>query len=635
MDDMNNKQEYPGMDSNHKPEQVPSQFEGQNLDQNQVQNTNQFQEQNTNQSQGQPGGQNVNYNTNAENGNTYWESQNAGQNPPLAPEAPKPDTPAQFYQNYQQQMGGTPYVGPQMTQQIQQPPKKSHKKMVSLFIVLALVLSLAGTAFAFRGKILNALSLATKSPEEYYASVEEKAAKANIDKMMSNMQVYDANEPLAYEMSADLSYDKETIDSLLQSFAGMSMSDMENELGINLDNIGFDMVVALEESNIYESLGLRLNQVDIISAEILIDALQEQLYMRFPELSPAYLSQSLSMPEYGLDNLDMSTYFSLIEKLSSDDTSDFFNRYSKIVIEQLKDVELSKNEELEVDGITQKCNMLTVTIDSETMLDIVSAIVKEAKNDDYIIDMLNDFGVSKDDYDSVIEEAATNIEDAYKEMADDGEIVMNVYVNKDAEIIGRDLDLITDGKSSFTLEYAIVEKSDEEHYELTIGDGSTDDLITVTGTQTKKNGFYDGEASIELNLESVGETSYSLELEYEDVHKEIKNKKAYAYGKYSISSPSLMGAGFSLEYDVKDDVQLANIALTMGSKSIISLDTSTKYLKDFDIPSVSSTDQTYDAMYDSEAYLATMDLDKFIVDLSAKLGFDVQSIINNFIMPQY
>lgn len=634
MDDMNNKKEYPGMDSNQKPVQVPDQFEGQKLDQNQVQNTNQFQEQSTNQFQGQTGGQNDSYSTNAETGNTYWESQNAGQNPPPAPEAPKQDTAAQFYQNYQQQMGGAPYVDPQMTQQIQQ-PKKSHKKMVSLFIVLALVLSLGGTAFAFRGKILNALSLATKSPKEYYVSIEEKAAKANIDKMMSNMQVYDANEPLAYDISADLSFDKETINSLLQSFAGMSMSDMENELGFSLDNIGFDMVVALEESKIYESLGLRLNQVDIVSAEILIDALQKQLYMRFPELSPAYLGQSLSMPEYDLDGIDMNSLSLLMETLTSDDTADFLKRYSNIVIDQLKDVELSKNEELKVDGITNKCNMLTVTIDSETMLDILSAIVKEAKNDDFIIDMLDDFGVSKDDYTSVIDEAVAEIEDSYKELADDGKIVMNVYVNKDAEIIGRDIDFIADGESSFSLEYAIVEKSNKEHYELSIGDGRKTDFITVTGTQTKKNGSYDGEASIELNLESVGEASYSFELEYEDVQKKIKDKKAYVYGKYSISSPSLMGVGLSLEYDVKDDAQLANIAITMGSKSIVSLDTSSKYLKDFDIPSVSSTDQIYDAMYESDSYLASIDLDTFITELSAKLGFDVQSIIDNFIMPQY
>ena len=96
----------------------------------------------------------------------------------------------------------------------------------------------------------------------------------------------------------------------------------------------------------------------------------------------------------------------------------------------------------------------------------------------------------------------------------------------------------------------------------------------------------------------------------------------------------MMGMEIALEFDVKDDAQLSTLKLNMGKSSLVTLDMSTKYLKDFTIPKPDQNAITYDLLTDMDGYVSTIDIEGYISALSDRLGVDLQSLLGNF-LPMY
>lgn len=622
MDDMNNNQGFSGQSPSQNPNQLPGQ-----------QNTNQFQ------NPGQLQGQNTNQ-INQESGNTYWEAQSGVQNPNQAYTGQQAQqTPAQFYQNYQQQMGGNSYPAPQpqMQSQMQPPKKKSKKKLVASLVTIILVLAIAGTAYAFKDKIMDVLNIGPKDPAKYYASIEQDAINGAIDKVMESYNSFNLDEPMAYKVSMDLTYDKATLNSLLSGYASMTIEDLESLIGISLDSIGADMTIATDDSQIYDQMLLQLNNVDIITVELFMDTVKQELLMRLPDLSPAYIRQSIAgynMEGYDLGDTPLYTGRSLTAQLSEqlmdlspEETADFVKRYIKVITDNIKKVELTKGEEIKVGGTKQKCTLLTVTIDEETLMDIVEAVIDEAKNDKYILDLLPEFGISKDEYKDALESASKELKNA-KTGSMDGELVMEVYVNDDDKVIGRTIEVISDGDTQGIFGYGIATKGKDSEYELYFEDAEENRLLEVTGSHVKEKDAYTGEAELVLNVEEAGMGTMSFTLEYEDLRTETKGDKVYSYGKLTLSSLLLMGMEFSVEYDVVDGVQHSKLSVGMGGTSIVGLEFATEYLKGYKIPEIGSSAEIFDS-YDMEGYQATMNLDQFISNLSNRLGVDLQTIFES------
>ena len=644
MDDMNNNQGNPDQNQSQNPNQMngqqyPNQFQNQNAGQGQYQGQYRNQGQNFDPFTGQPIGQNQNSGAvNPETGSTYWENQNAAQNPNQGyagqQNGPTQDTPAQFYQYYQQQMGGNSFTAPQpqMQPQMQQPKKKPRKKLVASLITIVLVLAMAGTAFAFKDKILSALSLGSKNPAEYYASVEQDALNASVDKMLKS---YSPSDSMAYKVTADLTYDKATLNSMLSGYLGMTIEDVESMIGIKLDSIGADMTVAMEDSKLYDEILLQLNNVDIITVEILVDTIKQELLMRLPELSPAYIRESLAMSEYGMDsyNYGLGVEFDQLKDIKPEDIADFTKRYVKVITDNMKNVELTKGEEFEIGDTTEKCTLLTVTIDEETLKDILKAVVEEAKNDKFIIKLLPMFELSKDEYTDALEELSEELESGFSGTMD-GEIVMEVYVNNNDKIIGRTIEVFSEGTSQGVLSYGIATKGKESEYEFYIQDAGKTKLVEVTGSHTKEKEAYTGEAEITVTGEEFNMGSMSFSIDYEDLRTEIKGNQVYQYGKVTLSSLLLMGMQFSMEYDVVDGIQHSKLSVGMGGTSIIGLDVTTEALKNFKIPKVDSSAEIFDT-YDTSGYEATMNIEQFISNLSDKLGVDLNTIMESLMYSDF
>lgn len=561
-----------------------------------------------------------------EAGNTYWEAPNTGNIPGQGQSQTTPS-----YSSESLQMSNNPYQGSVSSQPVHSPNRKPRKGLVAILIVVVLVMAAAGTAFAFKDRIINTLSLSTKKPEEYYAKVEKQA----FDSMFNALSVaeIDSNKEIATKFSAKASYDKVTVNSLIQSTLGMSIEDIENELGIPLDSLNVDITSAANESNIYEHIVLGLNNIDIISAEILMDAAMKDILLRIPELSSALLSVNLDeiVSDDGL-LMPSKPSFSPEQMPTNKETLDFLNRYFDIILDNIDDVELDKNKTLKVDDIKVTANLLTVTITEEDFLFILKDILKEAVNDDFILNLIPSFGITIADYKTTINDAIYEIEEAITEKDfSSNEVVMKLYVDSEGNILGRRISVEEDNMSLFAIEYAHVTKGDNSEYEFIFEDDLGIEVITVNGSHTKKNNAYSGKASIEVNDASSSVNNVGFDVEYKDVRSEVKNNKVFNYGTFTLSSLYMMGMELELDLNAKGNTQNADFYVKMGNSTLVSFETTTEYLDEFKIPTLSTSDEIYDAMTESDSYLATMDLENFINELSTKLGIDIESLFNMFV----
>lgn len=578
--------------------------------------------------QGQNSEQPLNqFNTNQNNTErTYWENGDTSQNLIPPQNTPTQENSSQFQQFYQQQMGDNFNAEQSTKVPLTQPKKKITKKLIAAFIVLALLISLSATAFAFQDTLLNTYAMMTKSPEEYYAYIEKKAIEDSVDKLVPYLDLYSKNMEGAYKASVDISYDRETVNSLLQSTVGMRMEDLESSLGISLDSIGMDATIATKDGAVYDSIGISLNQIDLITIEILMDTLKQEMLMRFPELSSAYIKES-----YATEEVDMNMYYALLEKLTSEKTADFMKRYGNIVTDNMNNVVLSKNEKLTVDKLTVNSNKLTVTIDNESAYKIILAILDEAKEDEYLYEFLPLFEITEEEFMTAIEEAKDSLKEAYEsDNAVDGSIEMDVYVNSRGEIIGREITAIEDGQSMGSIGYANVSNDDYNEFNFSIKDEKGDAILSGNGNQTKEGDTYGGEVAIEITDSSLElPTNISLNIEYDDVKTVTIDDHIYQYGTYTISSPQAMGIQVVIENDVENDVQKSIVNVQMGVSTLFTIATETEYLKDFTFPTISDNDEVYT---DYDSYLSSIDIEAFITELSNKLGINLEDLINSFML---
>ena len=556
---------------------------------------------------------------------TYWESQN--QNTEPSQDESKMDTPAQFYQHYQQQMNGmanAPQMDPQMATP-QPPEKKSHKKLFTTLIIVLVLLSISAVAYAFRSNIINTFSMMTKSPAEYYAFVEEKAVGDVLDTELS--YVNSADKKVAYDTSVDVTYDREQVDSLLKDNLGTGLTDIENNLGVKLDSFGVKALIASNGSNAYESIGLKLNQVDIITMDMFIDIVKQEVLLCLPELSPAYLKQSLVT-----DGTATGINTSNLSLLTPERTNDFIKRYDKIIVEQVKQVELSKNAEVNLDTISATCNQLTVIIDNDSIYEIVSTVLKEAKEDEYIFDILPLLSMTKEEYQETIASAETNLKETINSSFPDGSnIEMIVSVDNRGDIIGRDISVKTAGSSQGSVGYLVLGKADTEEFNFYIKDANGTVMVRCFGTKKIADGSYDGNATLELSdtIQGLPE-NLSFNVNFEDVRTEKKDNHIYQYGTYTLSSVSMFGIVVILQNDVLDDVQQNKLIFQMGVSSLLTVDAKTTYLKDYTMPALTGNEEIYD-FTDYNSYLTTLNTEAFLARLSEQLGINLQDIIGSLV----
>lgn len=544
-------------------------------------------------------------------------------------------TPEQFYRYYQQQMGnsaGNPQNNsqPQYNQPVYQPPyqpvyqtgatptppKKKHRgALVAIIVVLLLLFSAAGVAYAFRATLSNVFAKMTKSPAEYYAYIEKNELKKVSDDIVASGKIVNKN-PQSYEFTSDFKINRDTLNPLLESGLGLSLSDLEDFVGIQLERIGLDGTIRTDGKIVNNTVGVRLNDAKLITAELFGDITSPGIFLRLPQLSQAYLNLA-SSEKAG------SMYLSNPEDLDNEAVAKMLSRYGNIVIDGIKQVEMD-DAEISVDTLSAKCTRLTITISEEEFNQIFIAVLEEAKQDETILDVLPMLNMTEDEYQDTINSSIDELKDK-EDYSDDDSFKMEVYVNSKGEIIKRSFGSTSDDSS---LGFTRLSNGSMEEYRFYVTDDNGNELFDMQGSHTKDSkGAYTGDTDITYN-DISSDKSYRINISYKDVRSEEKDNHVYKYGTIELSSMDLMGLQITMDFTVEDALQKTSIDFRMGAVSIVSADFTVKYPDDNTVTMPPSDANVFEVT-DMEGYIATFNLEDYISYLNEQLGVDIQQIIDN------
>ena len=368
-------------------------------------------------------------------------------------------------------------------------------------VAVVLILIIANIA-----RINNFIHRTFSSPEEYYQFVEKKTVKEFAgytgewygDYVLDSLNLYDKS--AEGELVVKLGDDGQEFLGLL-GLAGVDVSWLKSiSLGVHM-NVKDDMAES--------GLSFALNDSNILSYNMKMDMENETAYIQIPELNKTYMGVDMSDDLYMSSMVEEATLgFTESDKKflqacpKQAEVEKLAKRYTMLALECVDDVSKSK-ETLKVEGVEQKCTVLKVTIDSDTMQDMAEAILEKMRDDQDVKDLMRSVLLASGelaDEEIDIDEIYEEFQDEIDEMLDDldylsyydDKIVMKVYVDGKGEIKGRSIDL-----GDVTVKSLMPEKGKKFGYELS---GSYEgESVKLTGSGKTSGDKISGDFKVKYN----------------------------------------------------------------------------------------------------------------------------------------
>ncbi len=289
-----------------------------------------------------------------------------------------------------------------------------HKKLVLGITagVLVLAISLA--------ILLGGMQSAPLTPAQQYIKLETDA----LHLLVNNL----SNGPA--EGAADTTLDIMPSDALLTMF-GFEDMDWAKKLTLVID--------AGQKDNLQNMLvGVKLNGTDILSMNMISDALSGVTYLCIPTISDHYLKVDSATAGDMNGSIAgsasaLTDFLAALNISEADVAKSLLNKYIDIFFSHMTDVE-KETQVLTVGGKTQTAEVYTNHITQKVFTDALRAVLTEARNDTVLKAALPEDMDLADMIDEALDaletEPSTDREDA---------IVLKLYVDGEKNIIGRDV----------------------------------------------------------------------------------------------------------------------------------------------------------------------------------------------------
>ncbi|MBP3351363.1 MAG: hypothetical protein J6L65_03045, partial [Lachnospiraceae bacterium] len=418
----------------------------------------------------------------------------------------------------------------------------------------------------------------------------------------------------------------------LLGYSGMDFEWLESA------NIG--VKANAKDMGISGDVALAINNVDVISANAIIDCNEEGIYFQIPELNKTYFGADFDDMGISIDEDDWEMLETIAKYMpASKDLDALLTKYAGIALDCVEDVE-KDSDELKAGDVSQKCTVLEVTFDTDTVQAMAEAVLEEMAEDKDLEKLIKDtlamaeeFGedVDVDDaYDNFIE----SIEDALDEVDDidmgDEEILMVVYVNNKGEVIGREIEM-----PGMKMIFAMPKKGSNFGYEYVMEYEEYGDVVkmVVEGEGKDRGGKLSGEFEVKMDTYSI------IEMTIENYDMD-KAKKGEFVGSYTIKPSKSLGtlmdmAGapdatamimdYSLVVDMNVTPDKADVAITVndGDEMFAKVAVTGKDGKGSKVsaPSEKNVVDMTDSD-DMEDWLDEVDFDKLLEKLEDKVGVD-------------
>ncbi len=525
--------------------------------------------------------------------------------------------------------------------------KKNTTKIIAIIVAIVILLfGCCAGAYAFIPQVKNSVKMLMDSPEEYYQWVEsqdtEESLKSFTDFLYSDKAVDPEN--AHGNTFITIEPDQQGIEKLLSEKAGVTLS----ETGITLpEKIDVNTKSAVIDGYAISNAELSAGGESILTTNVYMK--DGRIYLQYPELSSSYLCLDLIVAfkqgfEEGMAEsssnqftLNLSDAIEKMETSSGEKTEPVFsqaefeeliNKYSDIIINNIRNVKMEKNSKCEADGVSCEYTKLIVNFDQGTLFSILKDILKEFPKEEKIIDLVaENSDYSKEEFLALLEEANKSIGGL---KVDGGEVyaVMNVFVNSKGEIMGRSFEN-AEGYGDYSIGYICTENGND--YGVSLFAEVNKEKYSIDGNVSESAGKFTGSMALSGNgQENVLGVSF----------KDFECGEKYVKGEMTLGLGALGLDDFTLNFDEKDGEQTCAFDFTYGGSKIGSFtiksnneapDKITVFNKDAKVYSNENADE-YDMEVDYTEFLKKLYKGLFGLDEKAlaDMGLDLNDISSSF-----
>lgn len=304
-----------------------------------------------------------------------------------------------------------------------QTPKKKGKK--GLFIGLgvgAAVLAIVAL-FIFNPTLKNFCAKLFLSDTKYYRHVEQsviedgaKSVGESIDQLKAQSDagkngVMGIPDGTKAEGSVKLDINDDVI-RYLSNRSGVDVSFV--------DNVKMDIDFGAKDGVAGGDVGLTLGGKKIATVKTVVDPDNNTYYMTIPELSSKPIKFDASDFGVSLQTMDTSFIYDVIGALPDGKTVEkIAKRYAKTLLSNIEEAEQS-SEKVSAGNVDMKVTALKVTIDDDTVENVLKALLEEAKDDDELWGVIKDVAKALDesDFRSFLQ-SMTSVGEYYDDYYDD------------------------------------------------------------------------------------------------------------------------------------------------------------------------------------------------------------------------
>ncbi|MCM1541315.1 MAG: zinc ribbon domain-containing protein [Blautia sp.] len=374
-------------------------------------------------------------------------------------------------------------------------------------VLVAAVLCIANGA-----RLNNFLHRTFSSPEKYFQFVGKKALGDTADligdnysNIVSEMELYDTS----YSGTFTLEPGKK-VANLIELAGAVSGANTGIDLS-KLKSLTIGADVSIKDGVLGYGLTTALNKVSLLSANMVMDMEEGDVYLQIPELNKTYMG--VDMEEIlNVDKDDLAdsqkANKELIQALPKQgEVEKLIKRYFILVLENIDDVEIGRKTELKVESISQKCTELDVTIDGDAMQEILEAVAEEAQEDKelekIIVGVVEAMGEDGDDvYDDFVDALDEMLDDLDYYVDEDEEITLKLYVDRKGNIIGWSMEQEEWNGSYSTFSALSASKGSQVAYEIT-AESYGSEVFELSGQGKKSGDLLTGDFNVKVSGATV------------------------------------------------------------------------------------------------------------------------------------
>ena len=304
------------------------------------------------------------------------------------------------------------------------------------------------------------------SPLEFYRAVEQRRAQ----ELMSFRNLTEYSAALQDGFSRNellLNLDQSALDQDLRDY-------LTESVGMDLSwfkSLSFGYAVGRQEDLRQADMILRLNDTDLLSITGVVDPATADVYFSVPLLNEEWAKFNyLELAEQFGAPVDLQELSAAIS-FSPEELNAMILRYHELVLNNVEKVEL-RDETITVGGIENACSIASVKLEGEDLLRVAKACVDAAAEDPsaeklvyYILNLTGtetgSFADFHEAYPQRIREAREKLDATTPEDMDNASALMDVYIDQKGEILGRRLDLQSNGETDYLFSYLTARDGDK------------------------------------------------------------------------------------------------------------------------------------------------------------------------------